>query len=121
MKEGLGLRRKISAFDLYLSYFLLLCDVSISRKLLKTTHTEERSIHTNSENCNNQQGSPKNLFNSKQIIQILRPIIIDFFRRIRIRLIFHNILWLFYIQCNEDFLSAKCNHRNIEGIEVFLF
>ena len=43
-KGGIGLRRKISAFD----HFLLLSDVSIRRKLLKTTYTEERSIHTNS-------------------------------------------------------------------------
>ena len=37
MKEGIGLLRKISAFV-----------ASIRRKLLKTTHTEERSVYTNS-------------------------------------------------------------------------
>ena len=30
---------------------LLLSVASIRRKLLKTTHTEERSVHTNSESC----------------------------------------------------------------------
>ena len=45
---------------------LLLSVASISRKLLKTTHTEERIVFTNSESCNIQQF--KNLFNSKQII-----------------------------------------------------
>ena len=29
------------------------------RKLLKTTHAEERSLHTNSESCNIQLGSLK--------------------------------------------------------------
>ena len=36
---------------------LLLSVASIRRKLLKTTHTEERSVHTNSERCNIQLGS----------------------------------------------------------------
>ena len=40
MKEGIGLLRKISAFV-----------ASIRRKLLKTTNTEERSVHINSENA----------------------------------------------------------------------
>ena len=31
---------------------LLLSVASIRRNLLKTTHTEERSVHTNSESCN---------------------------------------------------------------------
>ena len=53
--------------------------VSIRRKLLKTTHTEERSVHTNSERCNIQLGSLTNQFNSKQIIQILQTIVIDYF------------------------------------------
>jgi len=39
---------------------------SIRRKLVKTTYTEERSVRTNSENCNIRLGSLKNLFNSKQ-------------------------------------------------------
>ena len=58
---------------------LLLSVASIRRKLLKTTNTEERSFHTNSERCNIQLGSLTNQFNSRQIIQILQPIIIDFF------------------------------------------
>ena len=36
---------------------LLLSVVSIRRKLLKTTHTEESSVHSNSESCNIQLGS----------------------------------------------------------------
>ena len=36
---------------------LFLSVASIWRKLLKTTHTEERSVHTNSERCNIQLGS----------------------------------------------------------------
>ena len=39
------------------------------------THIEERSVHTNSEICNIQLGSLKNLFNSKQINQIVQPLI----------------------------------------------
>ena len=77
MKGGIGLRRKISAFG-----SLLILLLSIMRKLLKTTHTEERSFHTNSESCNIQLGSLKNPFKSKQIIQILQLIVIDNFQRI---------------------------------------
>ena len=36
---------------------LLLSVASIRRKLLKTSHTEERRVHTNSERCNIQLGS----------------------------------------------------------------
>ena len=62
------------------------------RKLLKTNHTEVNSVHSiqiwkisifNSD-------PKKKLFDSKQIIQILQPIII-IFRRIREMLIFHKI------------------------------
>ena len=35
---------------------LLLSVASISRKLFKTTHAEQRSVHTNSESCNIQLG-----------------------------------------------------------------
>ena len=42
----------------------------------KTTNTEECRVHKNSESCNIRH---KNPFNSKQIIQILQPIIIDIF------------------------------------------
>ena len=51
---------------------LLLSVVSIRRKLLKTTYTEERSVHPNSENCNINLGSQKK--SNKQSIQILQPI-----------------------------------------------
>ena len=80
MKGGIGLRRKTSAFDPFL--ILLLSVASIRRKLLKTTHTEEHSVHTNSESCNIQLRFQTNQFYFKQIIQILRPIVIDYFRRI---------------------------------------
>ena len=43
MKRGIGLRRKISAFDRYLSHTSIVA--SIRRILLKTTHTEERIIY----------------------------------------------------------------------------
>ena len=36
--------------------------------MLKTTNTEERSVHTNSDSCNIQLGTLKNQFNSKNII-----------------------------------------------------
>ena len=70
------------------------------RKFLKTTHTEERSVHK----FRNLQYSTrilKNPFNSKQIIQILQPINIDFFRRIRIKLIFHNIFEMILYKKNN--------------------
>ena len=41
MKGGIGLRRKISAFDKYYSNSILL---RLWRKLLNTTHAEERNI-----------------------------------------------------------------------------
>ena len=50
----------------------------IRGKLLKTIHTEEHIIHTNSESCNIRLGSLKNQFNFQQIIQILQPIVIDY-------------------------------------------
>ena len=42
--------------------------VSIRRKLLKTTHSEKRSVQTNSESCNILLGSYKNKFNYEYII-----------------------------------------------------
>ena len=45
MKWGIGLRREIIASDPLL--ILLLSVASIWRKLLKTSHTEERIVHTN--------------------------------------------------------------------------
>ena len=55
MKGGLGLRRKISAFDRNLTYFCYVNKEKINLK--KTTYTEQRSVHTNSESCNMQLGS----------------------------------------------------------------
>ena len=52
MKGGTGLRRKISAFDGYLSYFYLLC--LQGEYLFKKTHTER-----NSQSCNIRLGSLK--------------------------------------------------------------
>ena len=49
-EKGFGLTAKNKRFWSLL--ILLLSVASIRRKLLKTTHTEECSIHTNSENCN---------------------------------------------------------------------
>ena len=46
----MDLRRKIFDSDCYDFYFLSVA--SIRRKLLKATHTEERSVRTNSEDCN---------------------------------------------------------------------
>ena len=51
----------------------------IMRKLLKTTNTEELRVHTNSESCNIQLGSLNHQFNSKEIIQILLTLVIDYF------------------------------------------
>ena len=63
------------------------------RKLLKT-NAEERSVHTNSESCNI---IAKNQFISKQMIQILQTIVIDYFSRIHEKLIFRNIFdFVFY-------------------------
>jgi len=44
--------------------------------LLKTTHAEERSVHSD---CEHSTQNVKNQFNSKQIIQILQTIVIDYF------------------------------------------
>jgi len=50
IKRGYRLTSKNIWWRLLL--ILLLSVASIRRKLLKTTHTEERSVHTNSESCN---------------------------------------------------------------------
>ena len=65
-------------FTIWSLLILLLPVASIRRKLLKTTITEERRVHTSSERCNFQHGSSTNQFNFKQIIQILHPIVIDY-------------------------------------------
>ena len=77
MKGGIRLTAKNKHFWSLL--ILLLSVASITRKLLKTIHTEEHSAHTNSKSCNIRLGSLKNQFNFKQIIQILQPITIDYF------------------------------------------
>ena len=43
--------------DLRRKIILLLSVASIKRKLFKTTHAEERSVHTNLENCSIGLGS----------------------------------------------------------------
>ena len=63
----------------FLSLLILLLSVASIVKLLKTTHTEKRSVHKNSESCDIRLGSQRNQFNFKQIIQILQPEIIDYF------------------------------------------
>ena len=55
MKGGTGYGGKNKRFWSLL--ILLLPVASIRKKLLKTTHDEERSVHTNSESCNIQLGS----------------------------------------------------------------
>ena len=53
MKGGIALRRKIIAF--WLQKIFLLLVASIRRKLLKTTHAEERSVHIHSESCSDRK------------------------------------------------------------------
>ena len=45
MKGDIGLHRKIA------TNLISLCSV-YKEKMVKTTHTKEHSVHTNSENCN---------------------------------------------------------------------
>ena len=61
--------------------------MSIRRKLLYNADFEERSVYTNSESCNIRLSDRKeiNLIPNKSFGRILQPIIIDIFRRIRIR------------------------------------
>ena len=83
----------------WLQLILLLSVASIKRKMFKTTHTEEHSVYTIAESSNIWLGSEKNQSNFRQIIQKLQPVINDFFRRIRIKLIFHNISDFFLNWC----------------------
>ena len=95
MKVGIGIQRKIIDGDRYTNLTSICC-------VYKEKIFEERSVHTNSESCNScDLYREKNQSNSKQTIQILQPIIIDDFRRIRfrIKLVFYNIFYFFYIQC----------------------
>ena len=78
-KNERGYRRNAKNKRFRSLLILLLSVASIRRKLLKTVQTEERSANTNSEICIIQLGSENNQFNSKQIIQILQPIIFDYF------------------------------------------
>ena len=50
MKGGKGFRRKNKRFWSLL--ILLLSVAYVRKKIIKTTYTEERSVHTNSESCN---------------------------------------------------------------------
>ena len=77
MKGGTGLLRKKSFWSLPI---LLAYVVHIRRKLLKTTHAEERRVHTNSESCNIQFGS-KILFqtNDSDIIYYSQRLFFDAF------------------------------------------
>ena len=78
---------------------LLLSVASTRKKLLKTTHTEEPRVHTNSESCNIRLRSKIYQFNSKQIIQILQPFLLQDFSDIT----------TFFIRCIRIQLS-RVNH-----------
>ena len=56
-KNERGYRRNAKNKRFRSLLILLLSVASIRRKLLKTIHTKERSVHTNSESCNIQLGS----------------------------------------------------------------
>ena len=73
---------------------LLLSVASIRRKLLKTTHTKEHTSIQIQKVATFNSDHKKKQFNFKQIIQILQPIIIDFFPTHLF--IFHNIFLKFY-------------------------
>ena len=70
MKGGISLRRKIIAF-----LATSICCV-YKEKIVKN---DSHSVHTHSEICSIQLGSLTNQFNSKQVIQILQIIVIDYF------------------------------------------
>ena len=57
---------------------LRLSVASLRRKLLKTSYTEERSVHINSKVAIYDSNSKINQFDFKQIIQILQPKVIDY-------------------------------------------
>ena len=50
-KNERGYRRNVKNKHFWSLLILLLSVASIRRKMLKTTHTEELSVHTNSESC----------------------------------------------------------------------
>ena len=81
-KNGRGYRLPSKNIRWWLLLIWLVSVASIRRKLLITTHTEERSVHTNSEKVAIFDSDRKKInliINSKQISNILQPIIIDFF------------------------------------------
>ena len=80
---------------------LLLSVASIWRKLLKTTHTEERGVHTNSESCNIQLGSKTNLIPNKSFRYHKQQSSI-IFRRIRYSWYF---IISFYLSWSESYFS----------------
>ena len=58
---------------------LRLSVASLRRKLLKTSYTEERSVHINLKVAIYDSNSKINQFDFKQIIQILQPKVIEYF------------------------------------------
>ena len=92
MKGGIGLRRKISAFDHYLSYFYLL---RLKEKNVKSDACWRTLRPYKFRKLQHSTRIVKKSSNSKQIIQILQPIISIFFRRICIWFIFYNT-FIFY-------------------------
>ena len=71
-----GVKAYVENFRLWSLLILLLYIYAASKE--KTTDTEERWVHINLENCNIRIGSWTNQFNSKQIIQILQTLVIDY-------------------------------------------
>ena len=55
-KNEMGYRLTAKKYRWWSLLILVLSVASVRRKLLNTTYTEERSVHTNSENCNIQHG-----------------------------------------------------------------
>ena len=74
-KNERGYRLKAKNNRFWSLLILLLSVASKRRNLLYTPYTAERSVHTNSE----MYDSEKNQINVKKFIQILQPIVIDYF------------------------------------------
>ena len=74
---------------------LLLSVASIRRELLKTTYSEECSVHTNSESCNLYDSNCKIInFILNKSFRYCNLWSSNIFRRIRIQLMFHNFLFV---------------------------
>ena len=59
-KMNKGIQAYVEKYSIMIAKLILLLSVaSVMRKLLKTTHPEECSVHKNSESCNIQLGSEK--------------------------------------------------------------